>query len=374
MFSWTRLLSLFAIFLSISTFSQESNIDKIYDNVPQENLHSSCCCTPCPTCLNCEYNCCGRIQVRSPWDVSLSGSYILWQAKQPGMDFGYFFPLGQTQNVKSLNMDFDYVSGFKVAICSKFDHDCWSVNLEYARLHIHNRSAASSPNSGYLLPFNIYYVDADEDLLTNNHANYCKNKWRFSYDMIDLECGRPSYIGSWLILNPFFGLRGGWIEQRLNATATFTHLQEMGNTIYKPHSYTRSNSWLLGPRIGVDSIWHLGCGFKLYGNFSSSLLYQYFKTSFKQDNYLEIAKLLDINAKDKIGYATPNIDICLGLGYGRYCNQSKWHIEISVLYDLLYFWNQNLVRQFSDKVLRGVSTDPADLTINGLTSCFIFDF
>lgn len=360
-----------SLFLWTGAFAQTTKTNSAQNKPLPNNLQTNYC--PCHPCLLCAYNSSGRVEVKSPWDVYLSGSYILWQAREKGLDYATSYPSKYKHDIFPLHMNLDFVSGFKVAICSKFDHDAWTVVVEYARLHVKNSQSSYAPKKGYLIPTNIFYEGAEIDINTNNHASYARSRWNLCYDMIDLKFSRPEYVGTHLIFSPIFGARGGWIEQKLKTKADFTNLEDFQVGILEGKSHIRSSSWILGPKLGIDSSWLLGLGFKITGNFSTSLSYQYYKSSFKEKNY-DPLKLLVINAKECFGHLTPNIDMSLGISWGSYFDKRQWHVEISVLYDLLYFWNQNFIRTLSDKVLRNAITKPSDLIFHGLTTSLRFDF
>ena len=382
---WTKFFSMIAaVYFFTALYAQDSNLhakhdyenheyeDFQYNDMDAKKAYDQGHATDKE--LLSAYNSPGRTEVKSPWDVYLSGSYILWQAKERGLDYATSYPATSNQDIYPLNMDFDYTSGFKVSICSKFDHDAWTVVVDYTRLHLSNHEYSYARYQGYLLPTMIYYRAVDLDVHTNNRAFYTIGKWRLSYDMIDLEFGRPCYVGTCLTFKPHVGARGGWIEQKYHSIGLFTHLEEnQGDTLIQADSRARTNTWLIGPRVSIDSNWLLGLGFKLQGNVAAGVTYQYFKTTFKQDNFHQPV-LLNINAKDKIGYVTPNFDLALGLAWGSYFANHNWHVEFSFLYDFLYFWSQNTMRQFSDKCLRRIETKAANLVLHGMNLSLRFDF
>ena len=93
--------------------------------------------------------------------------------------------------------------------------------------------------------------------------------WKIKYDVVDLTLGRSFYMTSCFYLKPFIGLRGAQIHQRLKShlvtlfTSTIT-----GNTTVVTDKDDKENFWGIGPQIGLNAAWDLGCDFSLYGGFA----------------------------------------------------------------------------------------------------------
>ena len=343
------------IFISFLSVAQAQNKNINIQDLDKKDLMSA-------------YNSPSRIDVKSSWDVFISGSYILWQAKERGLDLAHSYPQNTTSKSFPVKMDFDYKSGFKVGVCTNFDHDDWNLFFQYVRLHLENKKSENAQENGYLLPTKVFYSDVEN---TNNHASNLNGKWYLDYDMIDIELGRPCYVGSNLTFKPHFGVRWGWIKQKDKTSYTFTNLEEPFNDV-EASSKARSDSWLLGPRAGLYTNWLLG-DFRILANAAASAVYQNFKTYFKQDDFENINNL-DKNVKSKIGYVLANCDIILGLGWGTYFDDKNWHFDVLAGYEFLYFWDQNMMRVLIDRVLKNVKTKADDLVLHGLTVTARFDF
>ena len=317
------------------------------------------------------YNSSSRIDVKGAWDVYLAGSYILWQIKQQGMEYAISYPANvNTDEVYPIYSDFDFQSGFKVIACTKFDHDGWMLVVNYTRLYMGNSKESLARDGGYLIPTKIYYNNRNE---ISQNCSYCRDAWHFDYDMVLLELKRPMYTGSHLTLTPHIGMKGGWMDQEEKETAIFTNLVRNRDEDIEGRSKSKAYSWFLGVRTGLDTNWLLGYGFKIVANAAASLGYQDFKTSFKQNDY-DRDDYLYTNAKEKIGYITPNADLYLALGYGIYFDENKWYVDLQIGYEINYYFAQNTMRELSDKILRQVDTNPGDLMLHGLTVTARFDF
>ena len=258
-------------------------------------------CQPCP-CetitedpLMCAYNAPVNTMIKCPMDVFVTASFIYWQAKEKGLE------LGITANTETadngcdpcktgsvINMDFDFKPGFKVGLGMHSDYDNWHLYLEYTRLHLTdhktyklNDDCACNDDCDPFPPCTeILPVRIAEDL----YLNVAKGKWTMNLDVLDLELGRAYWVGTELTFAPFVGLRGGWLDQKMRAKYC-GRVDDEGCAVPSCISYittNKSDSWLIGPRVGIDTNWHVWEGFRLFGNTAFSLFYQRFRRKGKR--------------------------------------------------------------------------------------------
>ncbi len=304
---------------------------------------------------------------KGEWKVFLQANYTLLQAKEKGLSLANSY----NKKTTTIDMDFDFENSFKVGACSKLNHDNWEVFLEYSRLRAKNKKDSYAKTGGFLIPTMVYFKEA-ETPSTNNHASFCYDRWLLNYDMVDLQVKRPYYVGTNLIFKPHAGLRGGWIKQKNNANYIFTNLTDPASNI-KAGSKSKSSSWLIGARCGVDTSWLVNYGFRMFSDIAIAQCYQHFKSFFKQDNYQNTNKLSK-NIKEKIGYLTPIIDINSGFGWGSYLDDQNYHFDIAISYEFHYLFCQNMIRSLMDEILRNVDTKAEDLFLHGLNITLRFDF
>ncbi len=308
------------------------------------------------------YNFPSRIDVKDPWDVFIDASYIYWQMKERGLEYGLIVPADvANENYTLSELGFDFQSGFKVTLGTNFEHDNWTAVIKYIRLHgrVHNNFTA--PNNGYITPLFIH------NSTITNEASHLKAKWGLSYDVLNLEFARPSYTGTRLLLRPYVGMTGGWIDQTFLTIGTYL------TSTFTIYSKTYSNSWLIGPRVGLDTNWLVGYGFDLKANLAGSLPYQKIKSCFKQqdENY---SYSLQYRMREKIGQITPIIEAAVGFGWGSYFDEHKWHFGFQALYEFSYYFDQNQMREVTDLQLRNTETKPGDLMLQGLSVSLRLDF
>jgi hypothetical protein len=282
-------------------------------------------------------------------DVFITASFIYWQALEDCNDLGHSFPVTQlATNYGSVQeMTFKYKPGFKVAAGATLGHDNWVLTGEYTWLHFTDYSAVTvDPTLQNLAESNYYDVNVYE----------IRSWWKCRYDMADIELSRPFYMGTALVFKPFGSLRGGCINQYYYGT-NYRRISDPLLDFF----YNKQKTWLVGPRIGMDCDWIFCNYFRLVGNVAAALFYQkfnnYVELSFFNDRGFYYERVLN----DKSGQLTPNLEGALGLGWGSYFGEhNSWHFDMSVLYEINYFFNQNKMHSLNEKAVQELLTYMAD--------------
>jgi hypothetical protein len=347
LFYFFAALPLFASMVS----AQEPSVEKVVPSFEQGHSANE-------TDMPSGYNASARINVNGAWDVFLNGSYILWQPRESGLDIARKVPSDVTRKQSCIKMDFDYSSGFKVAFGTNLNHDGWTAIAEYTRLHTRNHVSSDAP-TGYT--FSQLWLEYTPN--TVGVFNAASGHWQVKYDMIDLAFGRPCYTGTHLVFKPHFGLRGGWIDQHLDAKYTTTTATELS-------SWNKSNSWLIGPRAGFGMNWLLGAGFRILANGAGSLIYQESKIHHTEAS----SDVVNFVARNKGHQIAPNAEADMGFGWGTYFDNNNWHFDLLASYHFEAWWNQNQMRNYSDNIGSGNFTKSGILAFHGLTVTAQLDF
>jgi hypothetical protein len=322
-------------------------------------------------------------------NIFISGSAIYWQGIEDGLDLGHYYYTTQTSssNGAVIPMNYKYNPGFKVMLGTKLDHDNWILFTEYTWLHFTNTQY-------YLMPASSDTLNVAQGWFLNDISGDSYARWKFRYDMIDLDIARPFYLGTCLVLNPFAALRGGLIKQYYYYKYALT--ENLGDAIDDPlygFAFTDNfqKSWLLGPMIGVNCDWIFFDYFRFIANGSISILYQHFNNTGKigsitantEEEVIEYARILT----DKTNQLTPNFNGAIGLGWGAYYGKdNSWHFDLAVLYEVHQYWNQNKMRILNQKMVQELITSTVtnyvysptykseDVMLHGLTLTARFDF
>lgn len=320
------------------------------------------------------YNAPKKINVPCSHNFFLSGSFIYWQARDYGFEIATLTSpnssnlLDTSRNIKYIN--FDFHPGFKLGFSTSLHNDDWNFFLDYTRFYSKNHGSASVHNtnvSGFLSSSWILGTSF-------NAPSFIEGKWILDYNIFDSNISRTFFVGKKLIFATHLGLRSGWIDQKFNSFSLVQNRNNL-NQVINDYSNCRSNSWTIGPRLGLNTSWKINYGFKIFNTIATSLLYQHFNTKIRffvpTNRYINSQISTSKNITNRI---IPNIDTSIGISWEKSIN-NRYHFEILSSYDFQYLWNQNQIRSLAD-VSGSFSTffPIEDLMIQGLTISAKFDF
>ena len=349
------------------------------------------------------YNAPARPSFQRGWNFFLTGSYLYWLAEQEGMEVAISTNAvmdlqAQTPTISFTSQDaasfhradFRFSPGYKAALgfsCDQVDH--WIGSLEYTWMH---QKAGPTELSKDVLLLTPSSSSAEFLSLTSWFTSSrgffplpawsVKAKWRMDLDMGDAYIGRPYYQGRFLTFTPLAGVRGLWICQNFRLKA---HLPKIPNLLTPSEplvSRNYSHSWAVGPRLGFLGRWLLGWGFRLEGDASGALLFtRYTKVSHRESETVtlpsgSISESTHIAFRD-YNTVRPMLNAGLGFGWGGYlgaCRDPFLFVDLSVNYDFLQFWGQNMMGKLVNDYYSGMDTQASDLHMQGITASLRIDF
>ena len=333
------------------------------------------CCPAWPTpVLNSAYNYPARIQTRCPWDFYADASFIFWQPLQENMELGMSDTgvSANTVDASVINTDFKFKPGFKLGVGGNFDYDNWDMHLEYTWFHSTTSTSASAPEAGHIDP--MWGSPFVLSTLSGDTYSTAKQSWALKMDILDLDLGRWHYVGTKFTVRPSFGLRADWIRQ--NVTNTYTR-EAAGAVLADTASVTgKSRSWAIGPKVGLESNWMIGSGFRFFGNGEADILFtDYTRSSFSDTRTETPTESFHVSQR-KIYTLRPHLDLELGFGWGTYLDCNNWYMDFALGYGFQVFFNQNMFRHFNDGVnmIANSTLSYGDLYVQGLTATFRLDF
>ncbi|MBN2479763.1 MAG: hypothetical protein JXA94_06005 [Parachlamydiales bacterium] len=353
-------LTLIAFFAMTCVFADSYNSN---DSCPPEP-----CCEPCPPTPCCDvpqaptmpaYNAPARYNVCGSWDFFVTGTFLWWQAKEQGLEIALIDGATSTEKGQIEDMKFDYKAAFKVGLGYNTNCDDWTTYLQYTRMNITQNKTVTSSNFNSNVDF---WVTALGDIQSAAEA-----RWELNHNVFDFELGRPYYSGKDLVFQPFFGIRAGWSDQEYRdiATAVDTTQQEVN---------VKSDSWLVGPRVGVNSNWYFIDEFGLIGNAALSVFYQKFNKLTLKEFDVATPNTFDKYYEDSIQTINSSIELLFGLGYGTYFDHNNWHFNIFAGYEAQIYFNQNMLRFYNEITDGAPVVKPNNLIFHGLNVTARFDF
>lgn len=312
------------------------------------------------------YNAPARIDPQGSWDFYVTASYIYWLAKEKGLDYAITTPTeGNIDTVQGelVNLGTDYKSAFKVGLGWNSEHDDWDIYGEYTWFHKNFNSSKSVPTNTTMEP--IFYSAARGG---SYQASVTSLHWEPRLDFLKLEFARAEYVGTHLTFRPHMGLRGGWIKQAVDQVSNITSPYEVNDL----SSHSKSKSWFIGPRMGVDTNWIFGYGVRMFGNTALTVPYQRIKVWTKQYSLTSPARLA-VNIKDVKNQINPQAELAAGLGWGMYWGKCV-HFDLAASYEFQYLWAQNAIRALIDERQIRKDENPGALMLHGLTITARLDF
>lgn len=324
-------------------------------------------------------------------DMSITASFLYYYANQGGMSLAtsaatqYGGSSPQTVNTSNsivLNQDLAFKPGFKVGLGFGCDESFFSAEYTWIRQTTHTNENAPNPGSEFSAGTTGSWVVSNwfQQIATASSqslsATNVNSQWKLGLDIGDLLINRAFYQGKDVIVTPFVGLRGAWIRQNINVTITppsgiFTGLSYPTIT-----SENSSNSWAIGPRVGLDASYLLGMGFRLEGSTAGSLLATQYTHVRHQENIATIGNTPSTIGTEINNYncVRPEVDLGLGLGWGKYLSEGRFYFDLSANYDFIAFFEQNMIRNLLDQSVAGVGSSASNLYFQGLNITARFDF
>ena len=295
------------------------------------------------------------LNLTNPIDFYVSGEALIFQAQQDGLDFVFKNQdISETALVDATvvgfsgkNENWDYNVGARVNSGFNFNHDAWNLDFTWTWYHGFDGKKVH----GYsLVPL---WLNEQPTLLIRQQAS---GKWDCKYNMMDAHLAKPYHVSRMLIFNPHFGLRGGWINQTLSADFDDFTQTSTSRTLF----HGKNNFWGIGPRVGIDTSWLLGCEWKLFCNVAASVLAGTFNTAQKVD--YPSSNLSSRSFTHDFNMNVPNFDVAVGFDWGFYFFDKKYYLDLMGGYEFQVWWDQ-----FNLKNLNLGNATQGNFTLNGFT-------
>ncbi len=298
---------------------------------------------------------------------SFWGSFIYWQPSQSCMDVGMEAPFSLANNAlgtshkhgKIVEMDADYAPGYKVGIGFSFASTNWDLFSEYTYLNTENSITRHQHAGGFL-----YSRWIQPDLIADNASTELKAKWELKTQQLNSEFGRRFFVGSQFELKPHFGIGAAWFDQEYDS-----HISLITPDVLL-HGKTHSDSWGVGPRVGLDAAWHIRPYLSLLANVASEILYTRYHLTLNQKAKND--STIFLTSSNHINAIRPELEMYLGASYTGYFGKKCRWIKLEAGYDFQYWWSQNMIRWYTDSTY--IATPAGDLSFQGLRASLRFGF
>lgn len=308
--------------------------------------------------------------------VTLEG--LLWTANLDGLQFAIqnsesssLASSGVSINNSSAYYDaqllhpksqWDY--GFRFGLGYVLSHDGWDLQANWTHLrNIANQHVEIDlqfiPDRLYILysaivpgPENskgVSDLSLTPPMLTNPTADNVHARWKLHLELFDLELGREFYTSRYLTLRPHLGLRGVSIRQKYDIDYQGGAFTEMGIVLVDDVDF-KNNFWGIGPRGGLNSLWHWSrncCGdWSFYGNLALSLIYGRFEIEQNEnvENTNGIVTNSDLNVlsiQNDFRATRALTDLALGIRFDRDYKDTNTHFALWLGWEQHIAFNMN---------------------------------
>ncbi len=322
--------------------------------------------------------------------------FLYWQANQDGLEYGTKMLadpiIGRESETKTrlLDVHFDWDPGFRLALGYLFNRfDRWALDLcwTHIRNHAHGKSHAKGIESqtgpvDTIIPNWVTLVFELRAGASKAHAH-----WNVNFNTLDLDLQRRFLVSRRLDLNPYFGLRGAWIDQHYHVKYRGVFLLAEGEPFFsRDVKFKGKNDFSgIGLRTGTQLIWNLDKHWNLFADVSGSIIYGKFHVRMQNKNDQGLGEgetppmPLDFSAKEKFWRGRLNFNEAVGLGWRTFFKQQQYHLSINAAYEMSQWLNQNEL--FYTLYFRGqdtISSVPirhnGNLTFQGIKAGIQFDF
>lgn len=259
------------------------------------------------------------------------GDYLYWTTSISGLelDFGNGSVIQSSSDeiqiiaTQELDLDphFKWESGYRIAAGWQFGCSDWEIDALWT--HFQNKGTRT--------------VDGEQDVI---NSGTCKVK----LDQVDVVL---AYQSTWcsFTLKPFLGVRLAKIDEHVNAQVS-TNITILPDTFgFETRIFDdNQHSKVIGPLLGFQGDWEIGCGFGIYGNAAASLLYGYHKAHFEDSDTFTVPLIREtasINRKHLHRFNW-NVDLALGIRWHT-CLCDSLEFGLKVGFEHHEYFNQSLI-------------------------------
>ncbi|NGX36931.1 MAG: hypothetical protein K1000chlam2_00077 [Chlamydiae bacterium] len=299
------------------------------------------------------------------WMIKVAGFY--WNTHQDGMEYAVdnqitnprvagttitttnpnILQLNRLINAKYKNPDWDWDWGFKVGVGYCTPCDGWDIGVTWTwyQGRANGQIEAEIDDNHTLLPIWSAFASAQGSVL---YATDIEHHYKLKLNLVDIELGRNFWTSKYLSLRPHVGLRIASIKQNLElqhkggswSTRTSSPIQDAFNNEVDLDNDFKG----VGIRAGLDSTWNFGCGWALYGNMATSIVYGRFNIDHDEENRQAIAphsKIKVLETEESFRASRAMLDLGLGIQWsGMFC-ACQYGIMISLGWEHHLFFDQN---------------------------------
>jgi hypothetical protein len=174
------------------------------------------------------------------------------------------------------------------------------------------------------------------------HEDAQHGHWKINYDTLDFLFGRRCLVAPCFYFKPFIGARGLLSRQKLKSDLDTLFTALIGDSTVSTVKDDKERTWGVGPELGVEADWYMGCNWSLYGVFDVVSYYGKVKTEiYNTDTFTATVSIADGTIKRDFNVI--GTDIAIGIRYDK-----AWSVASEVLMTIKLGAEQHRIYDFSN--------------------------
>lgn len=282
----------------------------------------------------------------------LSASLIYWKAREDGLQYIVTGQSGFRGRVYEPN--FEGHLGFKAGLGVNLGHDGWDVYFQYTWFQSDATDRFHRPIGEELLGTGFLLGGVE-----SSHAN-----WDFHINVFDLEWARLFYVSPYLMLRPFFGLKGYCSDQDYHVKSE--GFSDVARTVRAlDRIWYDVDQWGMGIRGGLQNSFCFTKNFSIFGNLALAAEWSRYRVRLQEEG----ASALVLRLKNERYQMVPVLELAVGLRWDIWFYHEKFH------FGLEWGWEEQMWWDFAhafDLFNRGLTG--GNLNFQGLTVRARLDF
>lgn len=314
----------------------------------------------------------GQYQIEDACGITVSGSALYWKAYEEGLDYvikNTGIPINNNGSVERPVFDWNW--GYRIDLGYEIPKKKMDLNLCWTRY-----TTQGTVSDQVTSPTTLFSVWSIPNGAGNAYEYQSKAHTHLALNIIDLGMSATFAPRPFLDITPTVDLSALWIRQKFEFNLSGG--PGMSGLFVVDDNITMKNDFFgLGPKLGIDTLWSLGWGFGIFGNFNLSLIYGFFDISQEETvTFTGTAPKTYLNLPNN-SYHNPriNFDLILGMRWDRMFSHGKYHLLIEAGWENLIFMGQNQLMRFTNLTYPGINNlVKGDLAIQGLSLRSLFTF
>lgn len=264
---------------------------------------------------------------------------LVWKLREGSADnwAQEISPDGAYKTADILQVPFHLNAGLRVGVGRNNNYNHWDTVFTYTWFQTKGSSQAYVATGGIYSPFvgNFYINNTNGSNFGPNYHN-AGVQWKLYYNIFDLELGKKFNIDQYLQLRPFIGLKGGFINQRID---TQWQNPTIATTFIAATENLKNDFAGIGPSVGINTTWPLydrsKSSFKIVGNFSGALLWGHWSFSDLYENNTPASVAVNV---ESINGAASMVRALLGIEWSGLLLKKPMSIRLG--YEAQVWFNQ----------------------------------